>query len=347
MEVWTLIFIAGKPCHIEPEFSSRFNLISGMISGAPQWLEWAISNKDFWLSVASEEELLTRIQEGLHGSGLMCLHQLDLLVHPLRLAQMDEQELAILARPEQTDDEENASQILSANGLFTGRQLNRVYPLLEALELGDNLVFEIMALPDKIRILGLFPQQSPEELAAATKDAAQFAIQDAQSPSEFADRYDFFLAAMSKIKRKISKTAKTNKVNTAWKNLSTLCNELLETFSLGRDPHDKDLAARIRTCLINGYKLGFLSKASAMKNIMEQTPFLEESGSKGTRIIDNYITQAEEVIRQGALDRCLVSQDGMNRTFIYNEPGPPRKRVNINVDIFGVVTIASCHARQE
>lgn len=336
-----MIFIAGKPCKNESEFSSRFQLISGMVSGAAQWLEWAVPDETFCLSVDSEEELLTRIQEGLHGSGLMCLDWLDLLVHPLRLVQMDEQSLTVLAREQQEIHSEASSRILADNGLITCRELSRVGQFLEDLGVGGKAVFQGMGLSDQIRILRLCSEDARENMDSMEKEAPLFAIRSAQSPCEFADRYEFFVAAMGKIKSKISRAAKIDKVNQAWDNLLPLCNRLLETFSLNRSGNDDELLQAIRTSLLNGLNPGFPSRTSAMRNIMVQTTFFNEKGSDGDAIVNNHIGWVQEIIRQGDLEKTLISQDGMNRSFVYSEPAKTRKNVTVCVDIFGVVTIAS------
>jgi hypothetical protein len=342
-----LIFIGGKLYSNGPDFSDRFRLISGMISGATQWLNWAINDKDFWLSVSSEEELLSRIQEGLHGSGLMCIDELDLLVNPLRLAQMNDKDLEVIAQKENPGNDEKVKNVLDANGLKTRENLDMGIKFLEELEIAENLIFRIMPLSDQIRIFDLLKGNQPlksktDAYKKTQKEAADFALLDAQTPLEFSDRYQFYFAAIEKAKKNAGAAGKLKILTDAWDNLSRLCNRLLETFSFNRKPYNRDLVPEIRNSILNGFKIGFLSKASAIKNIMMYTSYISETGNEAEVIIDEYMTETEDLIRQGNLDRFTISQDGMIRSFVFIESTGSDKKATVNVDALGVVTISSC-----
>ncbi len=341
-----MIICAGE--HLKKESGSdEFWLIMDAIEGANQWLKWALESRSFSLSVWKPEELLTRIQEGLHGPALMNLPESGLLVHPYRLSQLSKDDLPLILKVSNTVNKQKLKKTLKQNGLYTIDDFDKGLQFLENLDVKENIIFKVMSVADQIQLyeLSQLKYKNIAELLSSgeiQKESADFAVSTAQSCSEFVSRYIFFMASLEKYPESSNKTStRTKQAQVAWDNLSDYCNCLLETFSLGKSFYNNEqiIASEISNSILNGFDIGFQSKATAMNNVLRFTDYGAESNNDIPAIIKKYQTDIKNVIRQGKIDKVVVSQDGRSQSYVYLIS---KSKVIVNVDTLGIVTVAYC-----
>lgn len=335
-----MIFVAGiRKLNLEG-FSEKFRLIIGVIEGGSDWLIWAIDDPSLYLWVLSEEELLLRIQEGLHVSGILPLNvkKRNLLISPLKLMQLDIDDLRSIVKGENDTD-----RILEEYSLRTRDDLNKGLAFLVQLKVREHLIFQVMSLADQLRIFNLSQTDSNIGDAGLDQEAAAFAVDQAQTPGEFADRYRFYLAVQEKLSASGSKSARKSRAQSAWDTLAPLCNGLLETFSFNIGTYTQvraiDIASNIGSRRSGGFKIGFLCKSAAICNIMKYSGFTDQKGAEARKIIQTYMDRAEEIIKNGEHEEIRLSQDGMTRSFRFEKSGG---NAVVDLDAWGIVTLESC-----
>ena len=339
-----MIVVAGHKMEQLTDFSDAFAMITGIIADAEEWLTWALSVPagHFWLSVRTEGELLSRMLEGLHGTSLLMLNQKgqELWIHPVKL--MDLGSSKNLPKLEKIiNGEKGYKQILKNLGLMTLDDLTTGFRFLDSLGVSDALVFQIMTLADQIKIVQLRQETEKGGIdEPLQKEAADFAVKNAQTPAEFCAGFRFYLAAQKKgADGPQSTEARQQKAVDAWSVLSPLCNPLLETFVFKRDAYWETLADSIKACLLNGFRLGFLSKPAAMCNIMRNSAYTCQKSAEAKTIIAEYLTCVRETVEKGELKTIRLSQDGLTRSYVFSKSGAC---ASVAVDAWGIVTLTSC-----
>ncbi len=324
-------------------FSHKFRLISDMIVGGSEWLRAAIANTNDRYGVRTEAELLMRIQEGLHATGLIVVHRLDLLVDPLKLWNLAEEDLALLATAKKKD---SVKDILKKYGLMDFKHLGQGLEMIDRLDVLDKPPFRIMSLFERLCLLELANEADLNGSGSilepdVQKDAAGFAVEDAQSAKEFVDRFRFFTAVVDKFSTGPKKVRK-KRVQVAWEDYWPLCDGLMETFSLGNGYESMDLSMEIKDRVSGGQRVGFLTKTSAMCNLMRNTGLKSEEQLQAQGLIASYMNTASGLVAAGSLEKTEIFQDGTLRLNFVSSLSKAGGVAKIDIDKRGTVTLDSC-----
>ena len=193
--------LADTPLTSAFALSETGRLVLGLIDGGLHWLDYAISASYRTYGLPDESTLVAAVQSGLHANRLMLLGGVELPVAPVKLMTMNPRELQILRRAAlgQIDPEDpQVEEILSRHSLATIQDLAAVDAMLDHLEIADDPLFQTMTLDERLTLLAL---QTDDRIADPGKpdlrlEAAQFALDQAGSPVEFADYLRVFLDLM-------------------------------------------------------------------------------------------------------------------------------------------------------
>ena len=336
-----MIYVANKLMETMGAFSHRFRLIAELIAGGPQWLRFAMQSHTDTYMVSSELELLALMQEGLHASGQMLLQDLNLLLDPLKLWSLSEDDLALLGTAR---TEDSIPDVLARHNLadFNVLEIGNIF--LEAQGLSEQPVFQVMTLSDRLALLEIALPVNAEDTnkndKQARDEACQFALQLSQNPREFVAGYNLYYAIMDKFPARTRKT-RIKRAQLVWEDYNALCDSLVETFSLGRKYDSKNLDVEIKNALAGLMAIGYTSKLSALLNLMKNTPLQCQDQPQARKIIKDYTSAAINLISTGKEDSRTVFQDGVIRMSYASALAAPGGKVLVDIDRQGLVTLVS------
>jgi hypothetical protein len=305
------------------DLSPAGQLILGLIADGESWLKWALHHPTARYHFEDERALVAAVQAGIHGSDLISIPALGLLVSPVKLASMGEADLDTLAAAQATYDADAATRtrvrrILAKYALVTARDLLAVPAFLDGLGVGDSAIFQAMDLDARIAVLGLVNMSSEEEgLPAAFRgEAAAFAVEYAQSPQEFADYYHVYLDLVGRV-GSLTQTPphRAALVKSAVRQLRPLLLQALDAPRLERRGRERDVAAAIAEWLMLGRRLGFARLSQGVRQIVAQPEFAGERGEAAAEIVEGQLNGAQAVLASGDLRLVHVGQDGS--TFVF------------------------------
>lgn len=192
--------VGDRLIHDRDDLSMKSQLIFELIHFNHLWLR-AADSSSMPYSFNNELELLSGVQEGLHGTRTLTLRRLALTVSPLVLDSLDIEELKAIHDYERNSDENKvtlnrARKALSRLELRTENDLLIFNDFLKSTNVINEPIFASTSLADRIAIFDLV-----DEAATPTdfhlnqqRNAAQFAVRIAQSIPEFVDYYRFYMA---------------------------------------------------------------------------------------------------------------------------------------------------------
>lgn len=342
-----MIYVADGNIKRLDDLSESFVAISKLINNASQWLQWAFSEpaRVFDLSVRNEGELLTRMLEGLHGTALVKIdnHDQGLLVHPLKLMELTKGKSGVKPIEAILKAEDGYRDILKDNNLLTRTDLKDGMTFLKGLGVDKSLIFQNITLADQILLVQLHKSLKHRKINdTQSKEAAQFAIDLAQTAGEFGDCFNFYLAVWEKLANTCrTKETRKQKAHKTWRTLTPLSYSLLETFSFSREFIWEKLFTEIKSCLLNGFQPGFISLPKAICHIMAHTPYTNQAGDEAREIITQSMDLVNDTIVKGIHQDIRLSQDGLTRSYTFMQSNI---RTILEVDTWGIVTLASSSA---
>jgi hypothetical protein len=298
-------------------------LVLGFIDEGRSWLRWALHHPTARYHFEDEPALLAAVQAGIHGTNLLAIPAVGLVVSPVKLATMSEADLNTLTDAQATCEVNAATRarlrrIFTKYGLLAARDFLAVPAFLDGLGVGPAAIFQTMDLNAQIAILGLVNMTSEDEGLPPPfrAEAAAFAVDHAQSAQEFADYYNVYLDFIGRVGT-LAQTAphRTALVNGAVRTLRPLLFQALDCPRLERRAREGDVAAAIAEWLMLGRRLGFARLSQGVRQIVAQPEFTGQSGEAAAEIVDAQLDGALTVLGSGDLRMIHVGQDGATFAF--------------------------------
>ncbi len=296
-----------------------------MTNGGMEWLSWAISSR-VELSFESERDLVVGVQRGLHGDPLMLIPNLGLRVHPDRLMALNTEQLAALQSGA-------AAPVLTQQGLLTQQDLSLAGEFLTQLGVSGAALFQSLSLSDQIALTNLARAGSVPK----ANEAAQFAVQQAQTVPEFVDYFRFYgLAAGAgttpATRARMAQEALSLLLSTVWGTLSG------PTLGAAELANPELVRATIANWSATGNTLGFARVSSAALQLA-QAGALQATTVEGVQQrMQQYLTQAQSFVLRGGLGVLSLSQAGESVVVLYRSDAAV---ATVQVDASGVVSLTS------
>lgn len=308
------------------------------------WLCGAITNPSQQRVFATENDMLSAIQEGLHDSPTMYLPQVDLLIAPARLAAMGddftENILAKLAADKLTASE-RTSLIKSCRqaGLLSYREVEKTWTYLDTLNVQSAPIFSAISLTDQIV---LFEKVTIEEhtstSAALARAAANFAAEFAQSPQTFADLFRFFLALNGRLGNTRVNPAKQAALR-VFENLIPHVMRYLSGPCVGPTTNPQALQTALHSAVRSGIVFpGFRRVSQAACLLAQFTDLAEQKRTTLASLVHDYCQAAREFVLTTTATTCRLSQDGERALF---QLADTNREAQLQVDADGTLTLNS------
>jgi hypothetical protein len=314
------LVIANKPVMGRRDLSETTRFAMAFVDGGLEWVDWA-AQSGFQYVFPDESRLIDGVQQGLHGSPYTVLPMVGLMVGPVKLQTMDPADLRVLAQAETTgtSDPTLAAQlsiILSRNKLVAAPDLAGVQNLLTQLGVAGNPLFQALDLDATLtlhRMLG-FPDAGGT--GPINQTAAQFAVQQARTPAEFADYYTAFLGYVTRMSAQSAPPAQqTEMASTALTTLLPLLFSTLECPSVSGLVGPGEVAAAVQTWLRQGQPVGFDRLSEAVANVMIYSNYTGGASDQAQQTINDYMGTWQSFLGANLPRRGQMTQDGATCLF--------------------------------
>ncbi|KAB7772154.1 hypothetical protein [Xanthomonas maliensis] len=312
------VSIAGRLISMPTMLSTLGRQCLAFIDGGTQWLAWAIQSPAGRYDFPDESSMLDEVQQGLHGSRLALLPQLELKVSPLKLMTLSPTDLSTLAQGEAGDTgsvvKAQLQRIFRDNALFTASDLAAGHSLLTQLKVDSAPVFQSLDLEESLALRQLAAEAPPPEVTPALQqEAAAFAIEQARTPLEFCDYYRFYLACTATI------AAADQRAHAAASALQTLLPLLFNTLDCPQVaglPSPNEVERSVAEWLARGRQIGFARLSLAAQQIVQHTRYQGDAGSEAANdAIQLYLQSAQAFLAANRPTRGVLGQDGNTCVF--------------------------------
>lgn len=312
------VSIAGRLISMPTMLSTLGRQCLAFIDGGTQWLAWAIQSPGVRYDFPDESSLLDEVQQGLHGSRLALLPQLELRVSPVKLMTLSPTDLGTLAQAEAGDTgsvvKAQLQRIFRDNALYTASDLAAGRSLLTQLKVDGAGVFQSLDLEESLALRQLAAEAPPADVTPALQqEAAAFAVEQARTPLEFCDYYRFYLACTSTI------TAVDERAHAAASALQTLLPQLFTTLDCPQVqglPSPNEVERSVAEWLARGRQIGFARLSLAAQQIVQHTRYRgdgdDQAASDAIRL---YLQSAHAFLAANRPSRGVLGQDGSSCVF--------------------------------
>lgn len=345
------VTISGNPVYGLNGLSDEARRVLRLIDGGVEWLHWASRDGTSKYHFEQDEALVAAVQPGLHGSPLMLLPRLGLLVGPAKLMSLSPDELAAIERYEGGDTTQPSRarirRILAQRGLATQSDLLSGTTFLRELfgdiDAGAPLppVFQAMGLNDQIAIYDLSGEPVPGDLPPAFRnEAALFAVGAARTPLEFADYYRVYLQYVA-----TSGTLSQSSADRA-ASVQAILDSLLPVLFAALDcprieppAHREEVALALTDWFRMQRWLGFARLSAGVRQLVSNGGFGRgRKWDDPEQAVAAYLEGARALLADAKLGATDLCQDGVSRT--WRVVGDDHQAV-VAAGVDGIVTLAS------
>ncbi|MCC4618965.1 hypothetical protein LL965_02310 [Xanthomonas cassavae CFBP 4642] len=336
------VSIAGRLISMPTMLSTLGRQCLAFIDGGTQWLAWAIQSPGVRYDFPDESSLLDEVQQGLHGSRLALLPQLELRVSLVKLMTLGSADLGTLAQAEAGDTgpavTAQLQRICRDNALYTANDLAAGRTLLTQLKVDAAAVFQWLDLEDSLALRQLASEAPLVNVTPALQqEAAAFAIEQARTPLEFCDYYRFYLACTATI------AAADERAHTAASALQTLLPLLFTTLDcpqVQEIPSPSEVERGVAEWLARGRQIGFARLSLAAQQIVQHTRYRGDGGEQAaSNAIRLYLQSAQAFLGAHRPDRGMLGQAGNSSVFaVQNDTLAALLQVNR-----GVISLCDFH----
>ena len=308
--------------HYRHDLALKPQLIFDLINFGNHWLRAVNSSAQPYL-FNNEFELLSGVQEGIHGTRTLTLRRLALTVSPLVLESLDLEELEAIHDYERASDENKvalnrARKALNRLQLRTEKELLICNDFLESTNVQNEPIFTSATLADRIAIFDLVDSaQNPADFdLAQQRNAAQFAVRFAQSVLEFVDYYRFYMAYIG------SDPASAGRGRSPETALEALVEPLLPFLrcpNFPTPPRAQDLPALLTEWSGQSNKVGFPRISAAVAHMAMHTRLFGEAGRAAKETIDRYMEALQALWVQRIPEFVRYTQDGGEVEYGYHQ----------------------------
>ncbi|KQQ82206.1 hypothetical protein ASF73_20315 [Xanthomonas sp. Leaf131] len=312
------VSIAGRLISMPTMLSTLGRQCLAFIDGGTQWLAWAIQSPGVRYDFPDESSLLDEVQQGLHGSRLTLLPQLELKVSPVKLMTLSPNDLSVLAQAEAGETGSTVTaqlqRIFCDNALYTATDLAVGRSLLTQLKVDGAAVFQSLDFEESLALRQLAADVQPANLTPALQqEAAVFAVEQARTPLEFCDYYRFYLACTATI------AAVDERAHAAASALQTLLPLLFTTLECPQvqgPPSPNEIGHAVADWLARGRQIGFARLSLAAQQIVQHTRYQGNGGGDAANdAIRLYLQSAQAFLAANRPSRGVLGQDGNSCVF--------------------------------
>jgi hypothetical protein len=314
---------AGRLIHHQYDLTVKPRLIFELINFSHQWLR-AVNASGQAYAFANEFELLRGVQEGLHGTRVLLLRRLGLVVSPMVLEMLDLEELEAIHDYERTGHQNKIAYKKARNAIAklsfrTEADLVLVEEFLTSIKMTDEPIFKSTRLADRIALFDLVDGAvgAVQFDLSNQNAAAKFAVNFAQSIPEFVDYYQFYMAYLDSNLRQA--TGRSRSPEAA---LEMLVEPLLPYLccpNFPTPPRAQDLPALIAQWSSQGYTLGFPRISAAVAHMAMHARLHEEGGRALSEMVHRYMDRLQVVWLERVPDFVRYTQDGNEVEYGYRQ----------------------------
>jgi hypothetical protein len=316
----------------ELDLPERERRVLDLIHDGTEWLGWALHAPETF-AFDDTAGLLEGVQVGLHGRPAMLLPHLRLEVSPLKLLELDEDELAVVARYEQRAGgtlDPRLRGILARHRLHPQDALAAGLRHLQSVGVASGALFQAMGLDDAIAVCELVEglRVTPQVSKLDQREAASFAAGLARTPREFTDYYRFYLSFLERSARDRTPEAESPQVaegRTAQAQgiveaLTPHAWEMLKCPWFEVTPGPDEVTAVVRNWVSQGLPPGFGRTSSAVYHAFVNTPLDSETAQAPAALLAEHRRELGAALAAGEARPARLSQDGLSRIFEMHTP---------------------------
>jgi uncharacterized protein DUF4157 len=308
------------------EDSTAAGSVLDLIDGGSSWLGWAVRNPSVNYHYADEGALLVGMQSGLHGADLILLRGLGVQLHPFKLLEMQPADLKVVATAENEADPKSMAQmqarkVLAKYQLLSQTELAIGTDFLTQTGVAGEPVFQGLTLSNRIALFNLVDEASSETSLnpMIQKEAAAFAVAHAQTPSEFVDYYQYYIASVDDpAPAAKGAAARSRKAETARESIEPLLYGNLFCPAVQGVPAPEQMNVIIQNWVAAGNDLGFTRLSLALAQVCQYANLKGATGEAASKMIEQYIEQAQLFIPQRPATSVTLTQDGLDRYYVYD-----------------------------
>jgi hypothetical protein len=318
--------VGNKSVFAPHELSLKGQIILDLMPLGALWLRrMGAANQQYVFE--SESDFLVGIQQGLHGNGTLLLPVLKLMVSPHVLYAMQLHELERIRAVEQHPNEKSFDlhlrTTLVRQKLWSEAELVVGDHFLEHIVTPSLPVFSSRCLNDRIAIFELVSEANTSVTlnAMLQKEAAAFAVMQAQNALEFVDYYTFFMA-MIKDPEPAPKLApqRLRSAEALSYALTPVLFDYLWCPQFDPAPAPEELPSMLAAWCAQGYRLGFPRVSAALANVTQYAGLEGATGRAAVEIINRYMDRIQALWLERVPTTVRYSQSGAQREYIYRMP---------------------------
>ena len=323
------------------QMTETARLILSLIEGGITWLHWAMTDSEVLYKFADENQLIEVVQMGPHGTPMLLIKPLKVLVNPLKLTTYSVSDLKKLVRLgqgqfEEGEEENLASLLWEEFGLINQDALNDTI-LMNLPTVWGAPVFQAPDLQARMAIW--HADNPPDNSMSFREEAAEFAVLAAQSPFEFADYYQYYINLVSRGgKRRGTKSQRFEWAGDIANALSPILDNSLRSPVLPTIPDPANLRQDLRQWYSQGFTLGFARKSHGYAQLATNTNLGSKRCINLYGLAKTYQEEARDFLLTYEADQIELSQDGQSRTYTYNEGN---QSAVLTLDGLGGLTLTS------
>jgi hypothetical protein len=290
--------------------------IVNLIDTGSSWLAWAIGNAGVHYRYADESSLVTGLQSGLHGTDLVLLPELGILLHPLKLMELKADELSVLAAVKQGSDSatlRQAKRILAAHKLRNREDLEIGSEFLAETGVQNEPVFSGLTLAGQLALFAMVDEFSDANAFNKTlqKEAARFAVSHAESVFEFVDYYKFYMATIDDPAPSDSGvSARINKAEALRASGEPLLYGYLSCPSFSGVPTLEQMSVMVQRWLAEGNVLGFPRLSHGLMQIAQHADLQGTNEQATSALIKEFSAQSGALFKEKLAGSVELTQDG-------------------------------------
>lgn len=315
----------------ELELPERERRVLDLIHDGTEWLGWALHAPETF-SFDDTAGLLEGVQVGLHGRPSMLLPHLRLEVSPLKLLELDEDELVVLARYEQRAGgtlDPRLRGILARHRLHPQEALAAGLRHLQSVGVASGPLFQAMGLDDAIAVCELVEglRMLPDPSKLDQREAASFAAGLARTPREFTDYHRFYMSFLERNAQERDpeespqvaegRAAQAQGIVEA---LTPHAWEMLKCPWFEITPGPDEVTTVVRQWVSQGLPPGFGRTSSAVYHAFAHTPLDSETAQAPAALLAEHRRELGAALAASEARAPRLSQDGLSRIFEMHTP---------------------------
>lgn len=312
--------------------------VVGLIDGGQQWLNWAMRDQMARYHFADESALVAGIQTGLHGSPLMLMPGIGLLVSPVKLMTLSLADLQALTRAEASGEPipRDVQRILAVHALARQADLIEATATLKTFGVADAPLFQAMGLDDQLALLDGQRTITPSVL---NEEAARFAVEQARTPVEFVDYFRVYVDCSGELDlANASPKTRGEAAQTALNTLLPLSFASLDCPKVEGLVAPWEVGAAVSEWLLTGHQIGFGRASLAVQQVIANGGYTGQTGADAVLLVRDYLTRAQLLLNAVEIGQGQgrLGQDGATCIFPIVKDG---EEALIELSPTGVITL--------